>query len=322
MCANATVSDTPDPQRRLEWPGKPRGFDEDEEADEILDPGGNWLPDSEHSASPSELLVLDSLFRDDRRWAPQHGVEGRSDSALPGAFLFPEPAAPASAPEVVPGYTDSDAGAELKKGRRTTTFLREAVETGLLAILVFLSVRASVQHYRVEGQSMAPTLASGEFLLVNSLVYSEVDLQKFADFVPFWDPGPPDVRQVFHGPERGDIVILHPRQRYDQNDLVKRIVGLPGDRFEIREGVVVVNGRELIEPYIEVEWRGSMPPITIPADHYFVMGDNRNNSQDSRAFGPVNEDDIVGKAMVSWWPRSTWGLAPNEEPSFGEPIER
>jgi signal peptidase I len=141
-------------------------------------------------------------------------------------------------------------------------------------------------------------------------------LEKVADWVPFWDPGPPASRQVFHGPERGDIVILHPRQR-DNRDLVKRVVGLPGDRFEIRNGVVVVNGRELIEPYVKEPWRGELAAITIPADHYFVMGDNRNESFDSRSFGPVNEDDIVGKAMASWWPRDTWGLAPNETPKFG-----
>jgi signal peptidase I len=129
------------------------------------------------------------------------------------------------------------------------------------------------------------------------------------------------VRQVFHGPERGDIVILHPRQRYEQTDLVKRIIGVPGDRLEIREGTVIVNGRALIEPYVNGPWRGSMAPITLEQDHYFVMGDNRNNSLDSRAFGPVDEDDIVGRAMASWWPRKTWGLAPNEEPKFGDPVE-
>ncbi|WP_343394303.1 signal peptidase I [Candidatus Amarobacter glycogenicus] len=138
---------------------------------------------------------------------------------------------------------------------RTSTLLRELVETGLLAILVFLSVRASVQHYRVEGLSMDPTLEDGEFLLVNSLVYSEVDLEKVGKWVPFWDPGEPGVRHVFHGPERGDIVILHQRVGVER-DLVKRIIGIP-------------------------------------------------------------EKDIVGKAMASWWPRSAWGLAPNEEPVLG-----
>lgn len=311
------MSDTPEPPRRLEWPLHPRPLDD--EPDDILDPGGNWLPESEERREPSELLVLDSLFRDERRWAPQHGAFGRSDSALPGAFLFPE-TSPAFQPAPPPESQLEAAGAPAEAHeRRWGLLLREIVETGLLAILVFLAVRASVQHYRVEGESMAPTLKDGEFLLVNSIVYSEINLEKFGDWVPFWDPAPPDVRQVFHGPERGDIVILHPRQRGDR-DLVKRVIGIPGDRLEIRDGVVIVNGRPLIEPYVKEPWRGQLDPIVIETDMYFVMGDNRNNSLDSRSFGPVDEDDIVGKAMASWWPRETWGLAPNEQPEFGEPV--
>jgi signal peptidase I len=309
------VTDTPEPPRRLEWPLHPRELGEDDE--EILDPGGNWLPESGSGEPQFDPQAFDALFRDERRWAPQHAKEGRSESAMPGAFLFPEPAPRELQPQPEGSAGEAAAATEpVSRGHRRTVFVRELVETGLLAILVFLAVRASVQHYRVEGDSMSPTLSDGEFLLVNSLVYSEVNLEKVGDWVPFWDPGPPAQRQVFHGPERGDIVILHPRQR-DPRDLVKRVIGLPGDRLEIRDGVVIVNGRELIEPYIKDEWRGQMDAIVIQPDHYFVMGDNRNFSLDSRAFGPVDEDDIVGKAMVSWWPRDSWGLAPNESPKLG-----
>ena len=307
------MGDTPEPPKRLEWPQFPEGLDD--EPSEVVDPEGHWLPDGGDRASAPDPLTFDGIFRDERRWAPQHGLEGRSDSALPGAFLFPEPAAPAV--EAEGGSAEAEtAAAEAASHHRTSTLLRELVETGLLAILVFLSVRASVQHYRVEGQSMDPTLEDGEFLLVNSLVYTEVNIQKVADWVPFWDPPEPDVRQVFHGPERGDIVILHQRVGVDR-DLVKRIIGVPGDTPEIERGKVIINGRELIEPYIKEPWSGDMEPIRIPADMYFVMGDNRNGSLDSRSFGLVDEDDIVGKAMASWWPRSQWGLAPNEEPKLG-----
>ena len=319
MCANASVSDTPEPPRRLEWPLHPRALDDDDEPEDVIDPGGNWLPDSAGAPERFDPATFDALFRDERRWAPQHAREGRSESAMPGAFLFPEPA---PARELQPVPTAAPAGAateaaEAPHQRRWAVLLREIIETGLLAILVFLAVRASVQHYRVEGTSMDPTLKDGEFLLVNSLVYSEVNLEKVGDWVPFWDPGPPAMRQVFHGPERGDIIILHPRQR-DDRDLVKRVIGLPGERVEIREGVVFINGRKLLEPYVKETWRGQMEPITLEPDHYFVMGDNRNNSADSRSFGPVDEDDIVGKAMASWWPRETWGLAPNEAPRFAD----
>ena len=302
------MSQEPDTPRRLEWPEL---RDPDDEAD-VIDPAGNWLPEGDSPGGQSPLF--DSLLFREQRWAPQHGARGRSESALPGAFLFPEPEA---APEFEPAPAEGQSVAtEEERHHRAGSLLREVVETLLLAILVFLAVRASVQHYRVEGHSMDPTLEDGEFLLVNSLVYSEVNLDKLADWVPFWDPGGPDNRHVFHPPERGDIVILHPRQ-HSERDLVKRVVGLPGDNFEIRSGVVYINGRQLIEPYIAQPWAGDYPLITIPANHYFVMGDNRGASADSRSFGPVNEDDIVGKAMASWWPRDKWGLAPNEEPSLG-----
>src|SRR6185436_3178854 len=106
----------------------------------------------------------------------------RADSALPGPFMFPDarPAAPAEEHEGQPEAQP----AQVRRGFNQRTFLRELVETGLLAILVFLAVRASVQHYRVEGHSMDPTLEDGEFLLVNSLVYSEVNIEKVGDVVP------------------------------------------------------------------------------------------------------------------------------------------
>ncbi|HNO66160.1 MAG TPA: signal peptidase I, partial [Tepidiformaceae bacterium] len=198
---------------------------------------------------------------------------------------------------------------------RRRHFVREVVETLLLAVLVFLAVRASIQHYRVEGHSMDPTLSNGEFLLVNSLVYSKVNIDKLADLVPFWDPDEQGERHIFHGPERGDIIILHSRREVGR-DLVKRVIGVPGDVFEIRNGTVYIDGRRLVEPYTNGEWSGNLSPVRIPAGKYFVMGDNRNNSLDSRAFGLVDEDDIVGKALASWWPRENWGLAPNEEPKL------
>ena len=308
------MSDAPDPPRRLEWPWNENGLEE--EPGDVVDPEGHWLPDSGERAPEFDPLTFDSVFRDERRWAPQHGVAGRSDSALPGAFLFPEPNIPAVPVDDAEDQAVEAAPVTAASHHRTSTLLRELVETGLLAILVFLSVRASVQHYRVEGLSMDPTLEDGEFLLVNSLVYSEVDLEKVGKWVPFWDPGEPGVRHVFHGPERGDIVILHQRVGVER-DLVKRIIGIPGDVLEIQRGTVFIDGRELKEPYIQSPWSSDLAPIRIPAGKYFVMGDNRNGSHDSRSFGLVDEKDIVGKAMASWWPRSAWGLAPNEEPVLG-----
>lgn len=306
------MSTTPEPQRRLEWPHDPHPIAPGDEADPG-DPQGNWLSEDAAASAPAGAGVASWLLRDARRWAPQHGAAGRSESGMPGAFFPLEPE-----PRALPGYRPlPEAKPETHERQITGRLLaREVIETALLAILVFLAVRASVQHYRVEGHSMDPTLDDGEFLLVNSLLYSEVNVEAIAKWVPFWDPGAPAERHVFHGPERGDIVILHHPVAGQERDLVKRIIGLPGDTLRIHDGVVFINGRELIEPYVMEPWRGDLPESRIPAGSYFVMGDNRNNSQDSRVFGPVREELIVGKAMASWWPTSKMGRAPNEEPRF------
>jgi len=199
------------------------------------------------------------------------------------------------------------------EGWRRRALLREIVETGLLAILVFLSVRASFQNFKVDGASMQPALADGQFLIVNKLIYSEIDLDKLGTFFPFISGGENPKRNVFHGPERGDIVVLQD-PRSPSTDLIKRIIGLPGETLEIVDGRVFVNDFLLEEPYITTEWNDSRPKIAIPADYYFVMGDNRENSLDSRSqqVGLIHKDLIIGKAMFSYWPRSKFGLAPND----------
>lgn len=315
MWRNVTMGDAPQPQRRLSWPSL-RVAGDDEPA---ADPSGNWLPSAApRDADPGGLPppTFDWLYRDPRRWAPQHGPRGRDPSALPGPFLPPGPAdAPhgahaSPAPALEPAPAASPAA-----GSRALPLAREIVETILLAVLVFLAVRASVQHYRVDGTSMYPTLEDGEFLLVNSLAYTRVDVEALARYVPGWDPGPPARRYLFHAPERGDIVVFHHPSGVHR-DLVKRVIGLPGETVEMRGGVVYINGRRLIEPYLadgDVPL-GDMAPVVVPPDSYFVMGDNRNHSQDSRVLGPIPMDDIVGKAFLTWWPREKFGLAPNQAP--------
>ena len=205
--------------------------------------------------------------------------------------------------------------------RQGRALVREVVETGLLALLVFLAVRASFQNYRVHGHSMDPTLEDGEFLLVNRLEYSQVDVGSLARFIPFLDESS-EKKDVFHGPERGDIVILEDPRNPSGDRLVKRVIGLPGEKFEIVDGVAYVNGRQLHEPYIKTPWTGSTRAIVIPAGEYFVMGDNRNNSDDSRFLGLIPRQLIIGKAMVSFWPTEKFGLAPNESPTLDANVTR
>lgn len=301
------MGDAPQPPRRLSWPAVDPQADGDHP---LADPDGNWLAGaSSPTASPD--LTFDWLFRDPRRWAPQHGPAGRIPAAT-------QPSPPPLPHRPTPPPAVAQPAAPARPGRRTA-ILREALETLLLALLVFLAVRASVQHYRVEGTSMEPTLENGEFLLVNALAYSRVDLQALARYVPFWDPGPPADRYLLRGPARGDIVVFHHPSGVHR-DLVKRIIGLPGETIEIRAGIVYIDGRPLVEPYLAGSEApvGEMAPLRIPDGSYFVMGDNRNHSQDSRVIGPIPANLIVGRAMLTWWPYDRFGPAPNQAPRLAE----
>lgn len=214
---------------------------------------------------------------------------------------------------LVPSWT---AGAiptvEAAREERTRRWVREIIETALLALLVFLAVRASLQNYLVEGYSMFPTLDHGQHVLVNKLGYAEINMDRLTDFVPFVDAEAGDVQEVFGGPGRGDIIVFE-SSAGSGNDLIKRVIGLPGERVSIVQGQVYINGRLLQEPYITEAWNDTRPDIVVPQRHYYVLGDNRNSSQDSRSgrVGLVPRERIVGKALLRYWPLDSFGLAPN-----------
>ena len=161
-------------------------------------------------------------------------------------------------------------------------FIRDVLETLVLAALLFLAINAVSARIRVDGSSMTPTLSNGQFVMVNQLAY------KLGD------------------PAHGDIVVFH-YPRDPEQEYIKRIIGLPGDTVEISNGHVFVNEQELIEPYIEAAARNN-GQWDIPEGHIFVLGDNRNNSQDSRNFGPFTMENVVGKAIFIYWPPSDWGF--------------
>ncbi len=199
--------------------------------------------------------------------------------------------------------------------RRWLVTIREAAETLLLAALIFLAVRASFQNFRVEGASMTPSLLHGEYLIVNKLSYAEIDMSVF-DFLPFYEAGENDVHHLWGSPSRGDVIVFRAPTSVSR-DFIKRIIGVPGDAVSIEEGtgVVSVNGQPLTEPYINgMTGCGASCSWTIPqarssealaecgSSHcYFVMGDNRQNSSDSRQGWLVPEENIVGKALITYW---------------------
>ena len=164
--------------------------------------------------------------------------------------------------------------------------LREIVDTLLLMLLIYVVARTLVQTFRIEGISMEPNLHDGQYLIINKLVYH------------------------LHAPHRGDVVVF----RYPKNpnrDFIKRIIGLPGEKVEVRGERIFINGEELVEPY-EVHQGGySWGPQILDEDEYFVLGDNRGSSSDSHTWGPISRDAIIGKAWISYWPPEHLGLVPH-----------
>jgi signal peptidase I len=163
--------------------------------------------------------------------------------------------------------------------------LRDLVEVFVLALGLYILATTTVQTVRVVGISMYPSLHDGDLLIASKVDYH------------------------LHAIERGDIVIL--KDPYDsRRDFIKRVVGLPGDRIQVHDHRVLVNGVALSEPYLRApwvqtgDWPGPGPTDTrvVPRGSYFVMGDNRDQSTDSRAFNAVSQDTIEGKAIVRVWP--------------------
>jgi signal peptidase I len=173
--------------------------------------------------------------------------------------------------------------------------LREVAQTLALALVIYAAIQVTVQTNKVYGSSMEPSLHQGQYLVVNKLVYLRLG-----------------ERHLFRPPGRGDIVILRPPGR--DKLLIKRVVGLPGDTVEVKEGQVYINGETLSESYIQEPPLYTFARHIIPPESYFVLGDNRNHSMDSadwKNLGPVPKENIVGQAWLSFWPPSEMGRVPN-----------
>jgi len=179
-----------------------------------------------------------------------------------------------------PGGLDSARGAA-----STRRAIREIAETILIAVVLAFVVRGFVvETFVVLGPSMEPTLNDLERLFVNKLVYR------------------------LHEPRRGDIIVFaYPKDT--ERDFIKRVIGLPGEVVEIRDGRVYINGEFRAEPYIAYpDNHGNYGQVTVPTGHIFVLGDNRRNSEDSRYFGFVPLRNIRGKAFLIYWPVKRFGL--------------
>jgi signal peptidase I len=166
-------------------------------------------------------------------------------------------------------------------------FALDIIETLVLAVILFIGINAVSARVRVDGFSMRPTLEDGEFVLVSKLNYQ------------------------FGAVERGDIIVFHYPMDPEQ-ELIKRVIGLAGDHIRVGEGTVTVNGQILDEPYIAAapmyfgEW-------DVPDGQLFVLGDNRNDSSDSHSWGLLPAKNIVGKAVMIYWPPPMWEVIKHKE---------
>ena len=188
-----------------------------------------------------------------------------------------------------------------------SNIIREFIEAIALALVVFVVIQTSVQNFKVEGSSMHPTLQGGQYLLVNKLVYLKIDQERFSRIIPFWTVDNAANRFAVHPPERQEVIVFHfPRDI--SRDFVKRVIGTPGDTVEIQKGRVIVNGLALVETYITARDNSSIAPVSLGEKEYFVLGDNRRGSNDSRNWGTVPEENILGKVWIIYWPLSNWTL--------------
>ena len=166
-------------------------------------------------------------------------------------------------------------------GVKKSTIL-QILATLAVALLIFFGVQAIIESRVDEGSSMEANLHNGERLIVVKAAY--------------W----------FGEPQRGDIIIFtHPDD--PQRTLVKRVIGLPGEQIEIQDGVVYIDGSPLDEPYIQGT-TSPLPKTAVPKGYYFVMGDNRQASSDSRSWGLLPEGNIIGRVWLLYWPLSDWHL--------------
>ena len=179
--------------------------------------------------------------------------------------------------ELIPGQDQPK-----RKRSGCLSFLVDILETLILSLVLFVSINIISARIRVDGDSMLPTIVSGEYVVINRLSYR------------------------FGSPQSGDIIVFHPPLD-PKEEYIKRIIGLPGDTVEVMNGIVYINGQPLIENYlnIKMDYTGKWE---VPAGQLFVLGDNRNNSSDSHDWGTVPMDYVIGKAVLVYWPPPAWGL--------------
>ncbi|MCB0196954.1 MAG: signal peptidase I [Anaerolineae bacterium] len=179
------------------------------------------------------------------------------------------------------------------------SILREVGETIILTLIIFFLIQTVVRNFRVVGTSMVNNLHNGQYLIIDKVSYNPLLMEYLG----------------IGGPQRGDVIVFKPPSNPNE-DYVKRIIGLEGEEVNVVNGKVFINGEPLDEPFQPVPGTYTMPnPVIVPEGQIFVLGDNRNNSNDSHNWGPLPVENIVGRAWLSYWPPDQWGTIPRDIPT-------
>lgn len=209
------------------------------------------------------------------------------------------PAKPDWSHYTLPPLENTPLEEEPDSGWKTTwAVVREVGETIILTLIIFFLIQTVIRNFRVVGTSMVDNLHDGQYLIIDKLSYNQFITGIFGS----------------GGPQRGDVIVFEPPNRPGE-DYVKRVIGLPGESIEIKNGQILINSQPLEEPFQPSTPSYNMPLRLIPEDQIFVLGDNRNNSNDSHNWGPLPTENIVGRAWLSYWPPERWGVIPRDAPT-------
>jgi signal peptidase I len=276
---------------------------------------------SEKLEQNQPALPLDSEPAKSAHQSPENNLEETLPELAPSNLAYLNEAADAGAvsqdaladTQVLTGETALEAEAPVPPvapPAPVKSFWREVLETVLLTVMIFFLVKGLVANFRILGTSMEPNFHTDQLVLVNKAAYFHLDVNGWLKLIPGVHPDGQNVVWLFGGPKRGDVVIFEPPDVVNE-DYIKRVIGLPGDKVEVKSGKVYVNDNPIDEPYIKEAPFSPFAATVVPPNHLFVMGDNRNASRDSRSFGMLPIDLIVGKALLVYWPTGPqWGPIP------------
>jgi signal peptidase I len=193
------------------------------------------------------------------------------------------------------------------KRRGLWRVLLEIMQTAIQAAVLYFAISALFGRFEIRQTSMEPNFHEGQRVVVSQLGSLLTPLWARTAYASDGQHTPP------FGPERGQVVVLYTTPEHTDEPLIKRVIAGPGDTIEIANDVVTVNGQPLAEAYthdLPTPCYSICGPLTLGADEYFVMGDNRPNSRDSRSFGPISGQQIIGRVILRYWPLDEFEFYP------------